>query len=528
MDQTNESRTFPAEENVRDQISPQTDAPDEQDIFPVDEGFSEENARAVKSTLQRFVKSYGEKSADETDEAWLEKELSAELPEESPETIRSMSREIIESVAKWNDNIRSVNEACARGEAKESWLADKLQESAVGMNVAEYGQYLSGIDSALRVNNQQMMDTIMTQRGTVNMNPNLDGFLAEQEIANSFNQDAALNNSSEYAEVLKPKPGEGYHKNSVDIVLRDSGTSKITRRYQVKFGKDAQQTAKYLLEGDYRGQRALVPTEQKEAVEKILREHGSRQTVTDHVESLDGKTRSKPLGKEDLKRLQKQIQEGKGIPMSDWNSYNTRELALGIGKQAAFAGLASAGIATGFHIARKLLDGEEIEANEVIDVALKSGTLGGVTTAAAGALTASVRKGFVPMIAKGAEASTITMIAAAGIESLKIVDRFMSGELTLREAMDAIGRTACSVAAGGMAGAALGAALGSVIPVVGTFIGGVIGYMAGSEIGGALCDAAMAIRDAVWETASTVWDAVCDIGNTIASGVSEIFSSIFD
>ncbi len=50
------------------------------------------------------------------------------------------------------------------------------------------------------------------------MNPNLDGFIAEQELVNSFNNSAVLEGSKYRAEALTP---DVYGKNSFDIVIKD-------------------------------------------------------------------------------------------------------------------------------------------------------------------------------------------------------------------------------------------------------------------------------------------------------------------
>ena len=491
--------------------------------------FSEENARALKPIIQRFIQSYRQKPMDMTDESWLTTTLSEELPDEPPETIQAMTREICGGISAWNENIQSVRQACAQGQSTDSWLANKLQETAVGMNVAEYGQYLSNIDATLRANNEALINVIQTNSGAVNMNPNLDGFMAEQEIVNSFNREAALQNSSFRAEVLNPAPGEAYSKNSVDIVIRDTSKPEqnIVRRYQAKYGKDAKHTAKYLLDGDYRGQRAVVPKGQKGDVQSKLQEKGSKQNATDYIESPDGKIRSKPISKEQAGQHRDRVQQGKKIRRETWNSYNTRELALHIGKEAAFAGLAGAAIGTGFHLAVKVMSGEEITADEVIETALTTGVDTGIKTAAAGALTVGVRKGLVPMLAKGTPAGVIATVAAAGIESVKTIDKYMSGEITGREALDEIGRNSCAMAVGTAGAIAAGAALGSVVPVVGTFIGGVVGYMAGSEVGSTIYKGAKKLASVAVSAVSSVCSTVCDIGSSIVRGNGSVFSILF-
>ena len=64
-----------------------------------------------------------------------------------------------------------------------------------------------------------MINVVTTQAGTINQNPNLDGFIAEQELVNTFNANASLENSNFRARVLQPDAGQTYGKNSVDIAV---------------------------------------------------------------------------------------------------------------------------------------------------------------------------------------------------------------------------------------------------------------------------------------------------------------------
>ncbi len=505
---------------------------------------NEQNAGAMKSIMQRFVDSYRDKDENVSDEEWLTKHLQEELPNESPSTVQAMSHDIISSVSDWNESIRSVNDACGQGLSKEAWLADRLQEAAVGQSVDAYGQHLAEMGKTLHESNAALMETITTRSGNINMNPNLDGFIAEQAHVNSFNQNAALRGSSYRAEVLKPKPGEAYGKNSVDIVIRETSSNKIVCRYQCKYGADSKSTFQLFEKGNgYPGQEKLTPDGQAEDVTAKLREKGSRSQAVDRITAPDG-TQSEPVSKEQVMKLRDLVQEGKEIPGGSWNSYNTRNLALHIGKEVVFAGVAGAATAAGVHIAMNVLEGEEVNANEVVDAALIGGidrsikcSAASAQAIAAGALTVSAKKGLVPVLAR-ATTGVIAYVAAAGIENVKVVDQFMSGELTGREALEAIGRNTCAVFVGlegAGAGASIGALIGSVIPVVGTFIGtvigGMIGYFVGSGIGKALAEAASKLGEMARSLVSGLWKGICDTGKGLISGIfngiESFFSSIF-
>lgn len=495
--------------------------------------FSEINEETVKKLhpiLQRFMDSYAAKPKDMTDETWLAQKLGEELPEKSSEEIAAMSREIVASVEEFDRNLTSLNKACETGTPKEVWLADKLQNAAVGVNVVDYGNYLQGIDDTLRANNEAMMNVIHRADGNINMNPNLDGFIAEQEVVNSFNREAALKNSPYRAEALQPD-GKTYAKNSVDVVIRDTRKSvhNIVKRYQLKFGKNAEATAQYLEHGDYRGQQSIVPKGQKQGVRENV---SPAKQVNDYIESPDG-VRSKPLSKEQAKRHQERVQEGQNLRQDTWNSYNTRELAINIGKQAAVAGMAGAAMGAGFHLAAKVFQGEEIKASEVVEVALKTGATTGITCAAAGALKVGVEKGLVPVLAKGTPIGVLTTIVSIGIENVKIMKKFVDGEIGGIKAIDLMARTTTAVV-GGIAAAAEGAAIGaaalSFIPIAGTLVGGIIGgtigYMAGSKVGNAIYSGVKKIAGVAKTAVKAAWSGVKSVASTAWSGVKSVASGV--
>lgn len=497
----------------------------EERVPPRLEEFSEKEALELKANLQCFLKSYSAKDEAVSDEEWLAGELGKALPEESRESVQALSREILAGVKTWDENMASLNEAVLRGKKESQWLADKLQDAAVGVPVAEYGNYLSEIDQVLAANNQAMMEAVTTKSGTINMNPNLDGFLAEQEIANSFNREAALAHSPYRAEVLKPAPGDTYGKNSVDIVIRDTrkGVQDIVRRYQAKYGGDSEKTAEYLLKGDYRGQRGLVPQGQKQAVADKLAQSGSKQRVSDYIESPDG-VRSKPLSKEMAERRRDWVQDGKNPRQESWTAYNTRELALNIGKQAAFAGVAGAALGTGAYLAEKVWRGEKITADEVINVALTTGADAGVKAAAAGALTAAARRGVISVIPKATPAGMLVNIAAVGIENAKIAGKYFAGEISGKEALDRMGRTSVAMAAGinySMTGWAIGSAVGSVVPIVGSIVGGcigsMVGYIAGSKLGNAMYSGIKNVGGIATKAVKSVLNGAKSVGRKVLS-----------
>lgn len=113
--------------------------------FSFFEDMGETEARAVKPILQNFIQAYIQKPQEVSTEDWLKQKLAEELPEESPEEIQSISREIVSSIAVFDKNLASINEACDSGKSKESWFEEKIQESCSAMSVNNYGDYLANI-----------------------------------------------------------------------------------------------------------------------------------------------------------------------------------------------------------------------------------------------------------------------------------------------------------------------------------------------------------------------------------------------
>ncbi len=368
---------------------------------------------------------------------------------------------------------------------------EKLQELKIGFRkiLSKYKPY--------------SFDTITTKSGAINQNLNLDGFIAEQHHANSFNLEATLKGSELRAEVLVPKEGQTYTKNSVDIVVKDKA-GKIVQRYQAKYGKTAEETIKMINKGDYNNQRLLVPAEQVDEVQKAF----PNKTVVSAVET--GNVKGKELEKPAAKELQNEAQSGKWNEIN-WNEYKTKDLAIGIGKQAGYAAIQGAAIGVGIDIATKVWNGEEIKAEEVVEQALVSGTDFGIKAATAGALKVGVEKGVVKMIPKGTPAGTIANIAYVAIENVKVLGKVATGELTVKEGLDKMEQTTVATVAGiaaGAKGTAIGASIGSVLGPVGTviggFVGGTVGYIAGSKVAETAVKGVQKVREKAREVVKEV------------------------
>lgn len=478
-----------------------------------DPRLSEEEAQALKEIQKKFMESYAA-NYDKMELAdWLVMEMKEALPECSAEETEEMSQEILSSLKTAEEKRKALAESVKTGRSKESWFASEMKKATSYMEVAESAKYLQSLDNALESANEALYDTITTKLGTVSQNPNLDGFIAEQYHAQTFNMNAEAAGSPYRARVLEPG-GNGYAKNSVDIVIEDA-EGNIVRRYQSKYCNNAASTAEAFEHGNYRGQRKLVPTEQLDGIPK---------KATDCLE-MDGVT-SNPLTKSDAKRMQREAQSGNWNELN-WNEYHAKDLAIGIGKQAGQAALFGAAIGTGIDIAAKICNGEEIDGEEVVETALKSGADIGVKAAAAGALKVGAEKGIVSIIPKGTPAGTIANIAYVGIENVKVMGKIATGELTVKEGLDQMEQVTVSTAAGiavSAQGAAVGAAIGTVFGPVGTIagglVGGTVGYIAGSKIGQKVVETYQKVRD-------TVIEVVKDVGSAIGETISSIGDALF-
>ncbi|MGL4730874.1 MAG: hypothetical protein ACRCW0_04745 [Clostridium sp.] len=474
----------------------------------------EDEAKQLKKIQQKFIQSYIENKGEIEVNQWLTVELKDNLPEKSESEIQEISNEIIDTLKINEEKQKSLEKAIEDGRSKESWFAANLKQATANMTTAQTAEYLHGLDEAIKSANKSMYNTIITKSGAVNQNFNLDGFIAEQHHANTFNLEANLKGSEYRAEVLKPKNGQTYGKNSVDIVVKDK-TGKIVERYQAKYGQTADETIKMIKKGDYNNQRLLVPEKQVEEVQKAF----PNKTVVASVGS--GDIKSKPLEKIEAKELQNEAQSGNWNDLN-WNEYKSKDLAISIGKQAGYAAIQGAAIGAGIELATKVWNGEEIKTEEVVEQALVSGADFGVKAATAGALKVGVEKGIVKVIPKGTPAGTIANIAYVGIENVKILGKVATGELTVKEGLNKMEQTTVATVAGIAAsakGTAIGATIGTVLGPIGTaiggFVGGTVGYIAGSKVAEMVVKGGQRVREKAKE-----------VGSVIKSGAKRVWNGV--
>ncbi len=470
----------------------------------IDDRFEEqltpEEGKELQDIQKAFIESYLDNQTQMEVEPWLKMELSKQMPDRTSEEIDQMSEEIVESLKTTEEKKVGLKEAMLEGRSREGWLADELLTATFAMKARDAAAYLQGLDDALASANEAFHATLTTKAGQISQNQYLDGFIAEQYHAQTFNLNAKASGSPYRARVLEPV-GTRYNKNSVDIVIED-GAGKIVKRYQSKYYATAKGTVAASNKGDYRGQSLLVPSDQIADIDK---------KAVDVIQAPDGTT-SNPLSKTAAKDLQKEAQSGNWNELN-WNKYKAKDLAMGIGKQAGQAALMGAAVGTGLTIANKLWNDEEIEGEELVEAALVSGADFGVKAAAAGALKVGVEKEIIKAIPKGTPAGTLANIAFVAVENLKVAGRMATGELSLKEGLDQMSQVTVATVAGLAAsvkgtsiGATVGTVLGPVGTVIGGFVGGTIGYMAGSTAGQAVAKGMRKVKDAVVGGVKTLWE----------------------
>lgn len=399
--------------------------------------------------------------------------------------------------------------------------------------------YIGNIDKAIENANANMQDTILRQDGYINQNPNLDGFIAESHHANTFNVDAATKELKLRAEDLKP---DVYGKNSVDIVIKkvSNGCEETVRKYQAKFGKNAEATESYFRDklGDfkYHFQRKLVSSDQVN-------------DIPNGVDKIEyGGAESKPISKSEIKNMQEKVQSGdkNALDLSFKNDVSTHEVLKRVGYKAVRNGIYSGAIAVGMNIGKKVITGEEIDGEEVVETAIKTGATTGVTTVVHGAMTAAAKKG----ILKGAFAKStfVSAVAFSAVETVSTVYKVGTGEMSLKEGVDSLVETfttgaviakAMAVTSATITGA-LGAgalvttvatvAAGAVVATVGTAVAKPIYKGIKTIVSGVVSGAKKVVSagtKAVKTVASTAWSGVKSAAKGIWSGAKSIFRGIF-
>ena len=524
--------------------------------------------RKTEQIIQKFLRSYAEneKSQDKKDlKTWLVFELQNELPNKKAEDIEKIATELISGIEIYYTKKKEVEKYQSLGitngdyvgneilekvanEIEEAEIVDTkevienmkeasnilsqynetmiyetaaIKEPQLVANVfsaKSVNNYIDTVNTAIDNANKSIIESVTTKAETINQNPNLDGFIFEEYHAGTFNIDAAVKQKSYHAEALKPELGETYGKNSIDIVIEDSG--KYVKKYSAKAYKNANETAKSFYDKitgyKYKFQSKLVPTDQTKdianSVDKIK---------FDNVES-------KGITKSEIKNIQNDLQSGnkKADILNLKKDVNTISISKQIGKQAMVNGTMGLGIGMATNIGKNLITGKEVDAEQVIETGIKTGTSMGMATAVAGGIRVAVEKRVIPTVfSKMLTNNTIGAIAASSMDIIGTAFKLGSGEISLGQAVKDVGNSLgagygaiISSGIGFSGGMALATTIGlGTIGTVGTILTGGLALATGAVCGVIGSNIALKITNGLGEITEKAIDKAVDI---VKSGIN--------
>ena len=530
--------------------------------------------RKTEQIIQKFLRSYAEneKSQDKKDlKTWLVSELQNELPNKKAEDIEKIATELISGIEIYYTKKKEVEKYQSLGITNGDYVgneilekvADEIEEAEivdtkeiiedmkeVSNVLSQYNEamiyetaaikepqlvanvlsansvnnYVDSVNTAIDNANKTIIESVTTKAGTINQNPNLDGFIFEEYHAGTFNIDAAVKQKSYHAKALKPKIGETYGKNSIDIVIEDSG--KYVKKYSAKAYKNANETAKSFYDKitgyKYKFQSKLVPTDQtREIVNSVDK------IKFDNVES-------KGIKRSETKVIQENLQTGdKNIKIFNFKkNVNTISISKQIGKQAMINGVMGLGIGMAANIGANLITGKKVEVEEVIEAGIKTGASMGMTTAVTGGIRVAVEKKVIPTVfSRVLSNNIIGAVAASSMDIIGTAFKLGSGEISLGEAVKDVGSSISagygaiiSSGIGFSGGMALATTIGlGTIGTVGTILTGGVALVAGAVCGVVGSNIALKIANGLGEITEKAIDKAVDI---VKSGINKVKNAV--
>ncbi len=440
------------------------------------------------------------------------------------------TKEVIEDMKEASNILSQYNETMIY----ETAAIKEAQLVANVLSTKSVNNYIDTVNTAIDNANKTMMKSVTTKAGTINQNPNLDGFIFEEYHAGTFNIDAVVKQKSYYAEALKPEIGETYGKNSIDLIIEDSG--KYVKKYSAKAYKNANETAKSFYDKitgyKYKGQSKLVPTDQTNEIA-----NSADKIKYNNVES-------KGITKSEIKDIQNDLQsENKKADIFNFKKdVNTISISKQIGKQAMVNGTMGLGIGMATNIGINLITGKEADAEQVIEAGIKTGASMGMATAVAGGIRVAVEKKVIPTVfSRVLTNNTIGAIAAASMDIIGTAFKLGSGEITLGKAIKDIGKSvgaaygaivasgwgyAGGMALAGMIGLGTIGAVGIILGVGVAVVAGAVCATVGSKVAGAIAEGAVGIvkagKEVVKSVASGLWNGLKAAGGALLSGTGSI------
>ncbi|WP_335993244.1 hypothetical protein [Fusobacterium polymorphum] len=526
--------------------------------------------RKTEEIIKKFLKSYAEneKSQDKKDlKTWLISELQNELANKKVEDIEKIATELIEGVEIYYKKKKEVEKYQSVGITNGDFVGNEILEKVTNeieeaeiidtkeviedmkeasnilsqyneamiyetasikepqlvanvLSTKSINNYIDTVNNTIDSANKTLMESVTTKTGNINQNPNLDGFIFEEYHAGTFNIDVTVKGKTYQAKALKPEIGETYGKNSIDLIIEDSG--KYVKKYSAKVYKNANETAKSFYDKitgyKYKFQSKLVPTDQV----------GDIANSVDKIKYND--VESKGITKEEIKDIQNDLQSGnkKADIFNFKKDVNTISISKQIGKQAMLNGTMGLGIGIVANVGINIIQGKEVEVEEVIEAGIKIGASMGVATAVAGGIRVAVEKKVIPTVfSKMLTNNTIGVIAASSMDIIGTAFKLGSGEISLGKAVKDVGNSLgagygaiISSGIGFSGGMALATTIGlGTIGTVGTILTGGLALVAGAVCGVIGSDIALKIANGLGKITETVVDKAVDI---VKSGMNTV------
>ena len=526
--------------------------------------------RKTEEIIKKFLRSYAEneKSQDKKDlKTWLISELQNELPNKKVEDIEKIAIELISGIEIYYQKKKEVEKYQSVGITNGDYIGNEILEKVANeieeaeivdtkeviedmkeasnilsqynetmiyetaaikepqlvanvFSAKSVNNYIDTVNTAIDNANKTMMKSVTTKTGMINQNPNLDGFIFEEHHAGTFNIDAAVKQKSYHAEALKPEFGETYGKNSIDLIIEDSG--KYVKKYSAKAYKNAKESAKAFYDKitgyKYKFQSKLVPTDQ----------------VGDIANSVDkikyNNVESKGITKAEIKDIQNDLQSGnKKVDILNFKKdVNSISISKQIGKQAMLNGTMGLGIGMVANVGINIIQGKEVEAEEVIEAGIKTGASMGMATAVAGGIRVAAEKKVIPTVfSRILTNNTIGAIAVSSMDIIGTAFKLGNGEISLGKAVKDVGNSLgagygaiISSGIGFSGGMALATTIGlGTIGTVGTILTGGLALVAGAVCGVIGSNIALKIANGLGKITETVVDKAVDI---VKSGMNTV------
>lgn len=533
--------------------------------------------RKTEEIIKKFLKSYAEneKSQDKKDlKTWLISELQSELLNKKIEDIEKIAIELILGIEVYYQKKKEVEKYQSVGITNGDYVGNEILEKVTNeieeaeiidtkeviedmkeasnilsqyneamiyetaaikepqlvanvLSTKSVNNYIDTVNTTIDNANKTLVESVTTKTGMINQNPNLDGFIFEEYHAGTFNIDATVKQKPYHAEALKPEIGETYGKNSIDLIIEDSG--KYVKKYSAKAYKNANETAKSFYDKitgyKYKFQSKLVPTDQV----------GDIANSVDKIKYND--VESKGITKTEVKDIQNDLQSRnkKADILNFKKDVNTISISKQIGKQAMLNGTMGVGIGMAANIGVNLITGKEVEAEEVIEAGIKTGASMGMATAVAGGIRVAVEKKVIPTVfSRILTNNTIGAIAAASMNIIGTAFKLGSGEISLGKAVKDIGKSvgaaygaivasgwgyAGGMALAGMIGLGTIGAVGTILGVGVAVVAGAVCATVGSKVGGAIANGIGAVAGAIVDGAVGIVKAGKEVVKSVASGV---------